>query len=284
MATISWRARSLKAALRSALERSGVSQREVARRLGHTSPMKVNRWLDEDEAAPNAEDTASFLACINVTGDERDKTISIARAADADWSLLGSPGINPQLATVLECERYAVRIFEFQLVWWPGLLQGSDYARAVISRDGSITPQEIESRVLIRNARRDILTRRNKPVRFDAVVGLPAIQGKFAGAKVMSAQLEHVRDLSARDHVTVQAIDVGTEWTPGGPFIIYEFDDLPTTVYLEHFQYSAFIVDRRVVDAYKDTAESLRREAMSPEVTAGLIADAIPNSSMETTS
>lgn len=281
MATISWRARTLKAALRSALERSGVSQREVARRLGHKNPMMVNRWLAEDEAAPSAEDTASFLACINITGDERDKTLSIARAADADWTLKGPPGINPQLASVLECERYAVRIFEFQLVWWPGLLQCSEYARALISRDGTITPQEIESRVLIRNARRDILTRRNKPVRFDAVVGLPAIHGKFAGA--MATQLEHVRDLSARDHVTVQATDVGTDWTPGGPFVIYEFDDMPTTVYLEHFQYSAFVVDAAIVGAYKDTADLLRREAMSPEVTAGLIADAIPNSSMETT-
>jgi hypothetical protein len=246
--------------------------------------MKVNRWLDEDEAAPGAEDTASFLACINITGDERDRILAIARAADTDWVVAGPPGINPQLASVLECERSAVRIFEFQLRWWPGLLQCSDYARVLISRDGTITPQEIESRVLIRNARRDIVTRRTKPVGFDAVVGLPAIRGRFGGTEVKAAQLQHVQDLSAHDHVTVQAIDVETKWTPGGPFIIYEFDDdLPTTVYLEHSQYSTFTIDANVVNAYKDTAEVLRREAMSPEVTAGLIADAIPRDDMETT-
>jgi hypothetical protein len=284
MATISWRARSLKAALRSALERSGVSQREVSRRLGHSNPMKVSRWLDEDESPPSAEDTASFLACINVTGDERDRILAIARAADTDWMVAGPPGINPQLASVLECERYAVRIFEFQLIWWPGLLQSSDYARTLISQGGAITQQEIDAAVLIRNARRDIVTRRNKPVRFDAVVGLPAIHGRLATAEVMTTQLQHVQDLIGLDHVTVQATNVGTDWTPGGPFMIYEFEDMPATVYLEHLQSSAFIVDPGVVDKYKDSAERLRREAMSPEVTAGLIADAIPNNSMETTS
>jgi len=274
MATISWRARALKAALRSALKESGVSARKVAEKLVvHHS--KVNRWLADDEPAPNAEDTASFLACIDVTGDERDRILSIARAADTDW-MAGPPGINPQLASVLECERYAARIFEFQLVWWPGLLQCSEYARQVISRDAAIKPHEVESRVLIRNARRDIITRRNNPVRFDAVVGLPTIQGRFAGAEVMATQLEHVRYLCSLEHVAVQAINVGTDWTPGGPFIIYESNDMPTTVYLEHFQSSAFIVDPEVVGKYLDAAEKLRRDAMSPEVTARLIADAIP--------
>lgn len=283
MATISWRARSLKAVLRGALDQTGLSGREVARRL-EVSPMRVQRWLDDDQPAPNSADVADFLAAAHeIDADLRDRILKIANidADDVDWLVSGPPGINPQLASVLQWERLAVRIFEFQLVRWPGLLQCSDYARAIISRDETATQQEVESRVLIRNARRDILTRRRHPVMFDAVVGSPVILGGFAGAEVKSAQLDHVRGLSNLDNVTVQAARIGDDWTPSAPFIIYEFNDMPTTVYLEGAWSSAFIVEPDAVRNYQTTAEALRREAMSPEDTAELIADAIPT--METT-
>jgi len=282
MAT-SWRARALKAVLNSALEQSGASAREVARQLG-ISHTKVNRWLGKEGPAPNAEDTAAFLARIEVTGPERDRILSIARAADSDLIVSGPPGINPQLATVLECERFATRIFEFNLVWWPGLLQCSDYARAVISQDDTASANEVETRVLIRNARRDILTRRLSPVRFDAVISPVAINGGFVGDDVRAAQLEHVQELTKHDNVTVQLATIGDTWTPSAPFIVYEFDDdMPTTVYLEGSWSSTFIVDQDVVRNYQAAAETLRRVAMSPTATAGLIADAIPRSSLETT-
>ncbi|MGB3437322.1 MAG: DUF5753 domain-containing protein [Actinophytocola sp.] len=262
-----------------------MSAREVARQLD-ISHTKVNRWLDDGERAPDVTDTASFLARINVTGPERDRILSIARGAEAetDWLVAGPPGINPVLASVLECERHASRIFEFQLVWWPGLLQCSDYGRALIrAGETTITGADLESRVMIRTARRDVLTRRTSTVRLDAVVGLPAIHGMFGGTLVRTAQLEHVRDLTNLKNVTLQAIDVGTVWTPGSSFIVYEFEDLPTTVFMENHRSSAFIVEDADVRAYQDTADQLRREAMSPADTAKLIVDAIPNNSMEMT-
>ncbi len=284
MATISWRARSLKAALRSALERSGVSQREVARRLGHSNVMKVNRWLDEDESPPSAEDTASFLAHINVTGAERDRILSIARSADPDWIVSGPTGINPQLASVMECERYARRITECAPLVFPGLLQASDYARSIISRGSPhLSAQDVDNLVMIRTSRRDALTR-VEPPDFTAFVGIPAIRGGIGGPKVMANQLALVQQLAGRGNVTIQAFDTAGDWSPAlaGPFILYEFDgDLPAAVYLEHHRSGALVVDEADVADYKNAAETIRREAMSPELTVGLIADAIPT--LETT-
>ena len=285
MATISWRARSLKAALRSALEGSGMSRRAVAERLD-VSHTKVNRWLSDDWPPPNATDTARLLTGIGVTGDEWDRVVSIANAADADWLVAGPPGINPQLASVLECERYAVRIFEWQPLVWPGLLQSADYARAVIASVGDLAPAEVETRVMMRIGRRDAITRA-RPVEFAAVVGMPAVRGRIGGPAVMADQLSHVRDVAARDNVTIQVMDLAGDWTPGHPgaFILYEFaDDMPPTVYLEHYRSGAFLVDEADVAAYKAAAETLRRVAMSPDESAGLIADAIPSTTMETTS
>lgn len=283
MATISWRARSLKAALRSALERSGVSQREVARRLGHSSPMKVNRWMDETEPPPSAEDTASFLAAITLTGDERDRILSIARSADPDWIVSGPTGVNPQLAYVMECERYANRITECAPLVFPGLLQTGDYARAIISRGSpSLSDQELDNLVMIRTHRREALVRVD-PVEFTAFIGTPAIHGGIGGPAVMANQLAQIGDLAKRSNVTVQAFDTSGDWSPAlaGQFILYEFDDLPATVYLEHHRSGALLVDAKDVADYKTAVETIRRVAMSPEQSVGLIADAIPT--VETT-
>lgn len=282
MATISWRARSLKAALRSALKRSGMSEREVARQL-RINHLKVNRWLDEDESAPNAADTASFLAVIEVVGDERDRILSMASSDDADWLVSGPQGINPQLATVMECERYAVRITECAPLVFPGLLQTGDYARAIIQRGSpTLSEHEVANLVMIRSGRRDALTRVH-PVEFTAFIGTPAIRGGIGGRDVMAHQLSQIAELGRRRNVTLQAFDTVGDWSPAlaGPFILYEFDHLPATVYLEHHRSGVILVDEADVADYKNAAETIRREAMSPEDTAGLIADAIPT--METT-
>lgn len=282
MATISWRARSLKAALRSALKRSGMSEREVARQL-RINHVKVNRWLDEDEAAPNPADTASFLTVIEVVGDERDRILSMASSDDADWLVSGPPGINPQLATVMECERYAIRITECAPLVIPGLLQTGDYARAIIQRGSpNLSGHEVSNLVTLRIGRRDALTRVH-PVEFTAFIGTPAIHGGIGGHEVMSSQLTLVNELAARRNVTIQAFDTAGDWSPAhaGPFILYEFDHLPATVYLEHHRSGVILVDEADVADYKTAAETIRREAMSPTATAGLIADAIPT--METT-
>ncbi|WP_460390934.1 helix-turn-helix domain-containing protein [Actinophytocola sediminis] len=282
MATGSHRTRQLAAVLRDMLERSPASAREVGRQLG-ISHTKVNRWLSS-ETTPDAEDVSALLAVLGVTGDERDRVLSMARASETDWLVSGPPGIQPQLASVMECERDAERITEWAPLVIPGLLQTSDYARSVIGRGGDLSVQEVETRVMVRITRRDALTRR-RPVTLDALIGVPAIRGGIGGPEVMADQLAHVADMAQRDNVTVQAFDLGGEWSPAhvGPFIIYEFADMPPTVYLEHFRSGAFLVDQDDVAAYQTAAEEIRRAAMSPDVTAGLIADADPSDSMETT-
>jgi hypothetical protein len=282
MATISWKARVLKAALRSALKRSGMSERQVAKTLGINN-VRVNRWLDQHEAPPNAADTASFLTVIGVVGDEWERIVSVANAPDADWLVAGPPGINPQLSMVMECEREAVRITECAPLVFPGLLQTGDYARAIIQRGSpTLTEPEIANLVMIRNGRRDALTRVD-PVDFSAFIGIPAIRGGIGGPEVMAHQRALVADLARRSNVTIQAFDTAGDWSPAlaGPFILYEFDHLPATVYLEHHRSGVILVDEADVADYKTAAETIRRVAMSPEDTAGLIADAIPT--METT-
>lgn len=277
MTTNSWRSRSLKAVLRDTLKRANVSGREAAKRLG-VSPMRVSRWLANDEPAPSAADVSRLLTAIDVTGQEYDRIVAMAESTGSDWLVSGPSGINPQLASVIECERDARRITDCAPNVMPGLLQIRGYAQAVIARSEALTDYEVETRVLMRIGRAEAVTRRRDPVEFIGLIGVPAIRGGIGGSKVMADQLAHVTEMSKLDNVTIQAVDLAGPWNAAhaGAFVIYEFDDLPTTVYLEHQFSGAFLVDAADVAAYQASAEALRREAMSPEETAELIASVIP--------
>lgn len=284
MAMSKRRARQLAAVLRDAAERADLSNRDVARLLGisHTT---VNTWLSKtDPKPPKSEDVATLLAHLQVTGEERDRILQLARSEEADWLVSGPPGMNPQLATVMECERDATTITAWAPLVIPGLLQTSDYARAIISRGSpDLTAHELDSMVMVRNARRDILVRRH-PVTLHAFIGLPAIHGGIGGREVMADQLNHVLEIGKRDNVTVQAVDLTGDWQPAhaGQFVIYESESLPPTVYLEHHRSGSFLDSASEVAAYQGAVEQLKEEAMSPDRTAGLIADVIARA-LETT-
>lgn len=285
MAMSTRRARQLAAVLRDVCERAGLSNRDVARRLGisHTT---VNVWLSRtDPKPPKSEDVATLLAKLDVTGEERDRILQLARSDEIDWLVSGPPGMNPQLATVMECERDATTITAWAPLVIPGLLQTSDYARQVISRGSpNLTAHELDSMVMVRNHRRDILVRRN-PATLHAFIGLPAIHGGIGGPEVMTDQLHHVLEMSKRDNVTVQVLDLSGDWTPAhaGQFVIYEAESLPPTVYLEHHRSGAFLDSESDVSAYQAAADQIRRAAMSPDETAGLIADIITRAQETTT-
>lgn len=241
--------------------------------------MRVSRWLDDKEPAPSAADVARLLNEIGLAGDEFHRIVQLAEDTGDDWLVSGPAGINPQLAAVLACERDAIRITECAPTVFPGLLQIRDYARSIIAGGAGLDQEEIETRLTWRIARGDALTRRTGAVDFTAFIGLPAIHANIGGQQVMADQLAHVADLSRRhDNVNIQAVDLSDGWTPmhAGAFVIYEFESMPAAVYLEHYRSGALVVEEDDVTAYQTAAEDIRRVAMSPADTLGLIAKRYP--------
>lgn len=280
MATNLWRSRAVKAVLRETLKSTGVTAREAARRLG-VSHTWVNDQLAANKPAPSATDVSRLLAAIEVTGDLYHRIVRMAQTSGSDWLIGGTPGINPQLAAVLDCEQDTglVRITECAPLTFPGLLQTDDYAHAIIAGDVTdLGEVEIKTRVLLRIARANSITRKRDPINFHAFVGDIAIKASIGGPQVMADQLEHVLDMGRLDNVTLQAVDLSGDHTfaHSGGWILYEFKDLPTAVYLEHLSSCAVLVEEADVAAYESAAETLRREAMSPEDTTELIASVIP--------
>lgn len=194
---------------------------------------------------------------------------------ETDWLASGPPGIAQQLAGLMECERTAGHITDWAPLIVPGILQTSDYARAIIGR-GREGDAEVETLVMLRMGRRDVFMRPN-PAEFEALIAEPVIRGGIGGPKVMRDQLRHLLAMSKLDPITVRLVAMDGEWHPGhsGPFLFYRFGIQSPIVYLEHHRSGAFLGDEADVAAYESAADLIRREAMSPEESADRIAEVL---------
>ncbi|MGQ0841744.1 helix-turn-helix domain-containing protein [Actinokineospora sp.] len=270
------RTRALASALRRARTEANFGVREVSRRLGlsHTT---ISQW-ETGKRVPHPEDVSAMLAAIGLTGAPRDEILELARgAADPNWLVIGSREVSPGLAGVRECERTAVEIIEWSPLVVPGLLQTEDYARAIIGAEDSLLPKDIEAHVHIRRERRIVLTKERDarpPAEFTALIGEWALRQRVGGGKVLAEQLRELVALSASGLAAVQVIQIGDDWHPGlaGPFILYNFPDLPSIVHLEHHRSSVFLYDEDSVTSYKAATNQIRRAAMEQADSARLIA------------
>jgi transcriptional regulator with XRE-family HTH domain len=262
--------------LREARERLGVGQREAARRLDIANGT-LSRW-ESGQTVPKVDSVAGLLDMLGIIGNARDDILSLARGTIGDdWLASGQTGVSEQLAGVLDCERTARHITDWAPLCMPGMLQIREYAQAIMSAQNAISPSDAENRVVHKIARREAFKRRRDPTRLVALIGEPAIHGGIGGLEVMADQLGELLELAKLNTVAVQVVGVDGEWHPGlvGPFTLYEFDNRPPTVYLEHHRAGAFLVDESVVREYRAAIETIRRIGMSEDESRELIADQI---------
>lgn len=269
------RTRALASALRKAvLDVTGStsrSLRSIAEEMGisHTT---LSQWTNA-KRVPQVEDVATLLGVLGVTGGERERILELARdARDPNWLTTGIPGISQQLAGVMEFERTAKRITDWSPFLVPGLLQTGGYARQILGR-GATTPTEVETRVTLRVGRAEVL-RRPQPVQLHALLGKAAIEDKVGSEEEHQHQLRHLLKMSELDNVSIQVVPSGIGYHPGfmGPVILYEFDQAPSIVHLEHYRSGVFLYDEADVQAYAVAADEFRALAMSEEDTASFIA------------
>ncbi len=236
--------------------------REVGRRLD-ISHSVVSYW-ETSKRVPRLEDVASYLTAIGVTGDEREAILALGRhAGDQNWLAVGIPGMSQPLIGVMECERAAAAITDWSPHLVTGLLQTSDYARAIIGGE-ALAGGEVEARVLVRMGRRDVVMRSN-PVRLTAYLGEAALHEMIGGPRVMADQLRHLIKVAESDTITIQVVRSYQGWHPGlmGPFVVYDFEGSPSIVLLEHHRTCAFVVEPDEVAGYKTAVDRIDQLAMS---------------------
>ncbi|SDZ45490.1 Helix-turn-helix domain-containing protein [Saccharopolyspora shandongensis] len=265
------RARGLGAELRQLRNGSGYKQEEVAKRLG-LSKATMSR-IESGAKAVTEADVSAILAVLGVTGEDRNRLLKLVREQDQPgWWETGVPGLPKQLTGLLEFERDASQIGCLGMILVPGLLQTSDYVRAVM-RGSGVDAADIEARVAIRIGRQEILTKPT-PVVFHALIDASVLRRVVGGPRVMAEQLRHILKMARRRNVTIQVIPEEVATHPGleGSFVLLEFPKARSIVHLEQRRLGAFLDEPADVADYKKVLDTLQRVALSPADSAKLIA------------
>jgi hypothetical protein len=158
----------------------------------------------------------------------------------------------------------------------PGLLQTSDYARAVF--EGSLRRRSsriLERDVTVRMIRQERLTSVERPLELFAVIEETVLHRPVGGVAVMRAQLAHLVEAAALDTVTVQVLptDVGAHPGIDGAFTVLSFEGLgePDIGYAEHPMGSVHVEKEEDVTLARLVFDHLRSVAHSPAESVALI-------------
>ncbi|WP_010306491.1 helix-turn-helix domain-containing protein [Saccharopolyspora spinosa] len=268
------RARALAAALRQARQEQNMSIRELGRKLSFDQSNLSK--IENCKKVPSIELTARILGALGAKPDECERILALARrASEPNWLAVGIPGLPEQLAGAMESEREAKSIVDWAPMTLPGLLQTTDYVRA-LAETNELPKHEIERRVTVRIARREILTRQD-PLKLEALISEVAFREPMASPDVMIEQLRHLLIMADRPNVEIRVIPRGVGWHPGsaGPFILYEFSDAPAFVHFEHYSSGAFVTNSDDVEAYRMAIDTIKRHALNPVDSKRFIAQVI---------
>lgn len=172
-----------------------------------------------------------------------------------------------------EAEATALYVFEHSLI--PGLLQTSEYARAVMATRPHTAEDEIDNLVVARLARQSVLTRDDPPAPLLwALIDEGVLHRPVASAEVMHDQLLHLVAVSRRPNVTVQVVPYSAGGHTGllGAFTIADLGGSPGTVNVEDITDGRVFEDPGMVSRVTLRYKCLQSEALPKGASRELIA------------
>jgi hypothetical protein len=271
----------LGAHLRRLREAQGVSREEAGWEI-RSSDSKISR-MELGRVGFKERDVADLLSLYGVDDqEERDRLLALAKEANTQgwWHRFGDV-LPSWLHSYLGLEAAAAVIRTYEVQFVPGLLQTTDYARAVILLGHeNARYEEVERRVGLRIARQQLLHREHAPLLW-AVVDEAALRRPIGGAKVMQAQLEALIEATRLPTVRLQIIpfQAGGHAAAGGSFTMLRFPDhdLPDVVFVEQLTSALYLDKRDDVDLYAAAMERLCVEAIPPAETAAFLEKMLDN-------
>ncbi|MEU6179076.1 helix-turn-helix domain-containing protein [Streptomyces coeruleorubidus] len=179
------------------------------------------------------------------------------------------------LLDLAELEHHARSLCASTTARVPGLLQTREYALEVFRQAvTALSPPDIEQRLSFRIKRQAILYREDNPTPYEAIVHEAALRMKVGGATVTRRQLQHLLDMSDRDHITLRAITFDVGAYPGsGQSIYYAYGPVPAldTVQLDQSHGVGFLDAETELRKYRMLFERINAVALSPEQTRDLV-------------
>ncbi|WP_414168936.1 helix-turn-helix domain-containing protein [Streptoverticillium reticulum] len=228
--------RQLRTELKKARAKAGLTQLEVAARMDW-SPSKLIR-IEAGQVGVSRNDLLALLTAYGVTGQDKiDYILELARASRKMpyreyRGLFDKPTLD-----LLEYEMAASIVRSFEPLLIPGMLQTEEYMRALaVSYAPDIVGNQLDRLVEARQQRQELLERVERPELF-YVLDEAAVRRWIGGPRVMTAQLQHLKDLASRPGISIQVLPfaLGAHAGLRGPFVLLEFDaEMDDILYLEN--------------------------------------------------
>ncbi|GAB3740939.1 helix-turn-helix transcriptional regulator [Nocardiopsis nanhaiensis] len=164
-----------------------------------------------------------------------------------------------------EVEASHIRVYETQVV--PGLLQTSQYIRAVFTGTSAFPEERVQRHVDARMERQAILDRLYPP-EYVAIIDESALRRQAGGPGVMREQLLHLADMALRPRITIHVLpfSTGLHAATLGAFQIMDFPEPrdPTVGYAEIPTSTIYVEGDEEIDRY----EAMWREVHNSALTA----------------
>lgn len=272
----------------------GVSATLAARRLGIQlralrQQMKTLRVIDVAKAAGVSQPTWSQVetgvaipteghltgALRVLEADEEAGAALLAlreRAKRVEWWHAYDDAGSQQYLKLIGYEASAARLRQCSSGWVPGLLQTSEWARAVMLVPGALTrPENVGRAVELRMRRQAVLDK--STFQLHAICGEEALRYQVGGPEVRLAQLRHLL-MVIENGVTLQVTPFSGPLHVGHstPYQIFDFAD-PLDATMVHFDHAApsFNDTPREVRRWAYVFDNLRESALSPDESRRLI-------------
>jgi transcriptional regulator with XRE-family HTH domain len=268
--------RRLRAELRAARLRKGLTQDQVARAM-EWSLSKMNR-IEKAKTGISANDLRALLPEYDITDKEQtEQLLALARAArQPGWWSQYSEVAPSGLLELIDYESAASAVSQFETMFVPGILQVEDYASAILQAfyDEKPTAERVAALVELRTKRRDLLSSENPP-RFSFVLDESVIHRQVGSPAITSRQFRHLVTVAKLSNVTIQIVPFTAGLHPGMtyPFEVVQFEDTPdeNIVFIEGPRGDDIIDDPEEVQDYLGSFDRITTLSLDPSESIDLL-------------
>lgn len=266
------RSRALGNALRKARLERKLGLRQFAKDIGRDASL-LSRWETGDRT-PGPIEVAHILGKLDITGARYEEIIDLALATDESrWLATTLPAQEAQTAALIEFERTANVITELAPLLVPGLLQTSNYTRAIMVR-AKVPEGEVGTKVAVRMGRRDALIRPEQPASYAGLIAEGALRQMIGSREIMAHQMSFLLEMAARPNVEIRVVPYHSDWHPGldGPAMLIDSATDPALVFLEVLGSGMFLHTASDVATYRDAVAVVLACALTVEESLAVIA------------
>jgi hypothetical protein len=217
-------------------------------------------------------DLASVLVMYEVTGKERQSLLHLAERQDDPGRWETYSELSEGSRTLIRLELEATAIVDVEPVLVPGLVQTTDYTRAVM-KAADVLPEQIEARTKARAARQVILLK-DESLKFTMILDEHVLRRVVGSHKIMAAQLRALIEAAERPNVRLWVLPSDLAGNAGldSAFYLMDFARGNSVVHMEHKSSGVFLEEQGAVDRCRSLASRLAAAGLNPAESVSLVA------------